>query len=269
MLVTPASPDPRRNPAAAAAAAAWTSVGPALRIPASPRLSAHQACSPSYRHLPYGQVRSATPASGFRRRTPRCALLDGAGLRDRCGLAPPAREVREPVHSVRLGCHLGDRCPRNPGGSLLLVVRSSRKLEADPTASVLSTCRAVIVPRQLRRDFAQGPANSQLVVAARATFHDMRNSPSEPARSLEAVAERVAAHPARRKATIAWEQENRGPHDIAAFQRDRASTAQGNPSSDDEGHRVVLGICWRIRRGPACSGSCSNTSSTKISRCWS
>jgi hypothetical protein len=90
----------------------------------------------------------------------------------------------------------------------------------------------------------------KLVGVARAVLAEMRASPNDPAKAPEAVAKRVAAHAERRRAALAWEKENPGPHDVEHFRQEIAPALRD--ATLPQMMRVTglsSGYCWRIKRG--------------------
>ena len=89
-----------------------------------------------------------------------------------------------------------------------------------------------------------------LVRAARGVLADMRASADDPARSPEAIAKRVKANSERRKAALAWERKNPGPHDPEVFRSEilpaleRVTLPQMMRATG-----LTSGYCWKIRRG--------------------
>jgi hypothetical protein len=81
---------------------------------------------------------------------------------------------------------------------------------------------------------------------ARAALAEMRASPNDPAKTPEAIAKRVAAHAERRRAALAWEKQNPGPHDLEHFRREigpglrAAVTAESPALPSDSVHSLQL-----------------------------
>lgn len=90
----------------------------------------------------------------------------------------------------------------------------------------------------------------KLVKAARKVLAEMRASDSDPARSPQAKAKRLATNARRRQEAIAWEQMNPGPHDQEVFNLEilprlrRVTLPQMMQATG-----LTSGYCWRIRRG--------------------
>lgn len=90
----------------------------------------------------------------------------------------------------------------------------------------------------------------KLVGVARAALAEMRASPNDPAKTPEAIAKRVAGHAERRRAALAWEKENPGPHNAEIFKSEIAPSLSAVTLPQ---MMQVTGLssayCWRIRRG--------------------
>jgi CRISPR-associated endonuclease Cas1 len=180
----------------------------------------------------------------------------------------PSWERIAPPHAERIARTLakwvggGIRVPSSAtrgarGKGRATMSRRSAKVSHTPS-KIPSACRECGVvlndpERQYCRDCLpkfKEQHTDKLVKAARQVLAEMRASADDPSRSPEAVAKRVKTNSERRKAALAWERKNPGPHDPEMFRSEILPTL-GRVTLPQMMRATGLtsGYCWKIRRG--------------------